>query len=54
MAGGVPSDLFAHIYSFLLRQNLSKSAKAFRKECEVPLQAHEGPGLLEFYDCYRY
>ena len=31
----VPSDLFPHVYSFLVECNLTKSAKSFKKECKV-------------------
>ena len=31
----VPSDVYGHIYSFLVQQKLLKAAKAFRKEALV-------------------
>ena len=31
----VPSDLFPHVYSFLLRCQLHKTAKVLKRECEL-------------------
>lgn len=34
----VPSDLFPHVYAFLLECNLIKAAKSLKKECKVVSQ----------------
>jgi hypothetical protein len=31
----VPSDLFPHVYAFLVECNLTKAAKSLKKECKV-------------------
>ena len=31
----VPSDLFPHVYAFLVECNLTKAAKSLKKECKI-------------------
>lgn len=51
----VPSDLLHYVYTFLVRCNYQKAAKALQKATDQTLssQLPEEPGLLEFYAFYQ-
>ncbi|XP_066921540.1 nucleolar and coiled-body phosphoprotein 1-like [Clytia hemisphaerica] len=48
----VPSDLFSHVYHYLVSNGFTKSAKYFKKETSIDPVHPAGPDLVEIFHCY--
>uniref|UniRef100_A0AAR2KDJ3 LisH domain-containing protein n=1 Tax=Pygocentrus nattereri TaxID=42514 RepID=A0AAR2KDJ3_PYGNA len=47
--GAVPSDVYQHVYSFLLENKFTKAAQEFRKQAKVKPQDQNEEGLLDIF-----
>ena len=48
----VPSDLFSHVYHYLVSNGFTKSAKYFKKETSIDPVTPAGPDLVEIFNSY--
>ena len=48
----VPTDLYDHVYGFLVENGLLKTAKKFKNEVSQEVKQPSGPGLVEIFSTF--